>query len=68
VEDWAEIRRLHRSEGLPINAIAGLMDVSRSTMRGAIALDTAPTYERKLAESIVDAVEPNIREPQAGVA
>jgi hypothetical protein len=22
VEDWAEIRRLHRSEGLPVKAVA----------------------------------------------
>jgi hypothetical protein len=27
VEDWAEIRRLHRAEGLPIKAIARLMGV-----------------------------------------
>ena len=29
VEDWAEIRRLHRAEGLPIKQIARMMKVSR---------------------------------------
>jgi transposase len=62
VEDWAEIRRLHRAEGLPIKAIARLMGVSRNTVRTAIASDAAPKYERKPAGSIVDVVEPQIRE------
>ena len=62
VEDWAEIRRLHRAEGLPIKVIARLIGVSRNTVRTAIASDAAPKYERKRAGSIVDAVEPQIRE------
>jgi transposase len=62
VEDWAEIRRLHRAEGLPIKAIARLLGVSRNTVRAAIASDAAPRYERKPAGSVVDAVEPKIRE------
>jgi transposase len=62
VEDWAEIRRLHGAEGLPIKAIARLIGVSRNTVRTAIASDAAPKYERKRAGSIVDAVEPKIRE------
>jgi transposase len=62
VEDWAEIRRLHRAEGLPIKAIARLQGVSRNTVRAAIASDTAPKYTRPPAGSIVDAVEPKIRE------
>ncbi len=28
VEDWAEIRRLHRSEGMPIKVIARVMGCS----------------------------------------
>jgi len=32
VEDWAEIRRLHRAEGLPIRMIAWVMKVSRNTV------------------------------------
>jgi transposase len=62
VEDWAEIRRLHRAEGMPIKAIARVMGVSRNTVRSAIASDGPPRYVRKPAGSIVDGVEPRIRE------
>jgi transposase len=62
VEDWAEIRRLHRSERLPIKAIARVMGCSRNTVRAALASDGPPKYERARAGSIVDAVEPRIRE------
>jgi transposase len=62
VEDWAEIRRLHRAEGLAIKAIARLLGISRNTVRAAIASDGPPRYERKPAGSVVDAVEPRIRE------
>ena len=37
VEDWAEIRRLHRAEQMPIKAIARVMGVSRNTGRAAAA-------------------------------
>ena len=62
MEDWAEIRRLHRSEGMPIKAIARVLGVSRNTVRAAIASAGAPKYERSPSGSIVDAVEPRIRE------
>jgi transposase len=62
VEDWAEIRRLHRAEGMPVKAIARLLGISRNTVRSAIASDGVPRYERKPGGSIVDAVEPRIRE------
>jgi transposase len=62
VEDWAEIRRLHRSEQMPIKVIARVLGISRNTVRAAIASDGPPRYERKLAGSIVDAVEPRVRE------
>jgi transposase len=62
VEDWAEIRRLHRAEQMPIKAIARVMGVSRNTVRAAIASDRPPKYERPAKGSIVDAVEPRIRE------
>jgi transposase len=61
VENWAEIRRLHRAEGLPIREIARVMGVSRNTVRAAVASDGPPKYERPRAGSIVDAVEPRIR-------
>jgi transposase len=62
VEDWAEIRRLHRAEGLPVKAIARLLGISRNTVRAAIASDAPPKYERRPAGSVVDAVEPRVRE------
>jgi transposase len=62
VENWAEIRRLHRAEGLPIREIARVMGVSRNTVRAAVASDGPPRYQRPRAGSIVDAVEPRIRE------
>jgi transposase len=62
VEDWAEIRRLRRSEQMPISQIARVLGVSRNTVRSALASDGPPKYERRPAGSIVDAVEPRIRE------
>jgi len=62
VEDWAEIRRLHRAEGLPIKVIARTLGVSRNTVRAAVASKGPPKYERKPGGSIVDAAEPRIRE------
>jgi hypothetical protein len=34
VEDWAEIRRLRRAEGLSISEVARVLGVSRNTVRG----------------------------------
>jgi transposase len=62
VEDWAEIRRLRRAEKLSITQIARELKVSRNTVYAALESDAPPKYERKPAESIVDAVEPRIRE------
>ena len=62
VENWAEIRRLHRAEGLPIREIARVMGVSRNTVRAAVASDGPPKYERRPQGSVVDAAEPRIRE------
>ena len=62
VEDWAEIRRLRRAEGLSISQIGRVLGVSRNTVRAAIASDGPPRYVRRSAGSIVDVVEPRIRE------
>ena len=61
VEDWAEIRRLHRAEGLPIKLIARTLGISRNTVRAALASDGPPKYERKPAGSAVDAFDDAIR-------
>ena len=62
MEDWAEIRRLHRAEGMPIKAIVRRTGVSRNAVRRALAADRPPRYERPAEGSLVDAVEPQIRE------
>ena len=62
VEDWAEIRRLHRSEELPIKMIARVLGVSRNTVRSALASDGPPKYRREPVGSVVDEVEPRVRE------
>jgi len=62
VENWAEIRRLHRAEGLPIREIARVLGVARNTVRAAIASDGPPKYERPRKGSVADAAEPRIRE------
>ncbi|MBA3844956.1 MAG: helix-turn-helix domain-containing protein, partial [Actinobacteria bacterium] len=62
VEDWAEIRRLHRAEQMSISQIARVVGVSRNTVRAALASDAPPKYERTPAGSIVDVVEPRVRE------
>jgi transposase len=62
VEDWAEIRRLYRAEGLPIKQIARVMKVSRNTVRAALRSDGPPRYERAPRGSVADAFEPRIRE------
>jgi transposase len=62
VEDWAEIRRLHRAEGMPVRAIARKLGVGRNTVRRALAAEGPPRYQRPAKGSVVDAVEPRIRE------
>jgi transposase len=62
VEDWAEIRRLHRSERLPISEIARVLGISRNTVKAALASDGPPKYQRAPAGSVVDEAEPRIRE------
>jgi transposase len=61
VEEWAEIRRLHRAEGMSIKAIARKLQVARNTVRGAVRSTQPPRYVRVGTGSIVDVVEPQIR-------
>jgi transposase len=62
VEDWAEIRRLHRADGLPIKQIARIKNVSRNTVRAALRSDAPPKYEREPKGSVADGFEPRVRE------
>lgn len=61
MEDWAEIRRLHRAENVPIKAIARQLGIARNTVRAALASDTPPKYQRAGKQSLVDAAEPEVR-------
>jgi transposase len=62
VEDWAEIRRLYRAEGMAIKAIARVMGCSKNTVKSALRAEAPPSYARPARGSLVDAVEPRIRE------
>jgi transposase len=62
VEDWAEIRRLHRGEQLPIAQIARMLGISRNTVKAALASEGPPKYRRPPTASVADAFEPRIRE------
>lgn len=61
MEDWAEIRRLHRAERMAMKAICRRLGVSRNTVRKAVASHEPPRYQRAAKGSFVDAVEPQIR-------
>lgn len=61
MEDWAEIRRLHRAENVPIKGIARQLGIARNTVRAALASDTPPKYQRAGKQSLVDAAEPEVR-------
>ena len=61
MEDWAEIRSLHRVEGLPIKAIVRRLGISRNAVRRALASQGPPKYSRLPRGSTVDVFEPRIR-------
>ncbi|KLI03996.1 MULTISPECIES: IS21 family transposase [Mycolicibacterium] len=51
MEDWAEIRRLYRSEKLSQAAIARRLSLSRNTVAKAVKADAPPRYERASVSS-----------------
>lgn len=62
VEGWAEIRRLRRSEQMPIAQIARVLGISRNTAKSALASDGPSKYRRPPKGSVADDFEPRIRE------
>ena len=54
MEDWAEIRRLHGSDGMPIKAIFRKLRVSRNTVRRAFAASGPPRYQRPATGLVTD--------------
>ncbi|MEU6325457.1 IS21 family transposase [Streptomyces sp. NPDC047009] len=61
VEDWAEIRRLHRAEGVPIKEISRRLGVARNTVRAALNSDRPPVFQRAPRGQVADAYEPQMR-------
>ncbi|MFJ9732778.1 IS21 family transposase [Streptomyces sp. NPDC101171] len=61
VEDWPEIRRLHRAESVPSKEIARRLGVARNTVRAALNSDRPPKYEREPRGQVADAYEPQMR-------
>lgn len=64
MEDWAEVRRLHRADKMPIKATVRHLGLSRNygARCAALRADRPPHHERAPAGSIVDAVELQMRE------
>jgi transposase len=62
MENRAEIRRLHRAEGIPIKAVVRRLGISKNTVKSALACEEPPKYERPPKGSAVDAFDPRIRE------
>lgn len=61
MENWAQIRQLHRVEGMPIKAISRRLGISRNAVRRALASVEPPRYQRPAKGSAVDAFDPAIR-------
>lgn len=62
MEDWAEIRVLHRRDGLSKREIARRLGISRVTVDRALASDRPPRYSRPAVETSFTPVEPLVRE------
>jgi transposase len=62
VEQWAEVRRMHRVERLSIREISRRTGLHRRTIRRALASDEPPRYRRLSTPSKLDAFKPWIEE------
>jgi transposase len=61
VEDWADIRRLHRSEGLSIKEIVRRTGRARNTVRDALRSEGPPSYARPERPWAIDEFDDDIR-------
>jgi hypothetical protein len=62
VQDWAQVRYLHGSEGMSIRAIAARLGLSRDTVARAVASSSPPRYSRVLGPSAFDSFEGHVRQ------
>src|SRR4030088_3572150 len=62
VEDWVEIRRLSRSEGMPIKARARVLGISKHTVRRGVGAPGPPENVRAGTGSAVDEFVSRIKE------
>ena len=65
LKDWAEIRRLHRADEIPIKAIARRLGIMRNTIKSALTSVGPPKYGRAAKGSAVDEFEPRSHAPLA---
>lgn len=62
VDEWAEIRRLHRVEGMSIRAISRRLRVARETVMRAVRANGPPVYRRARQPSKLDPFKGRIAE------
>lgn len=62
VDEWAEIRRLHRVEGMSIRGISRRLRVARETATRALRANGPPAYRRKTQPSKLDPFKGRIAE------
>lgn len=62
VEQWAEIRRMHRGERCSIREISRVTGLHRETIRRALTADAPPSYQRAPGPSKLDPLKPFIEE------
>jgi transposase len=62
VEQWAEIRRMHLVEQVPIKEIVRRTGLARNTVRAALRSKAPPRYERQGRPSKLEPFKPQIEE------
>lgn len=61
MDDWAQFRRPHEAEGMPIEAIVRRLGTRRNTVGATLASESSPAHRRAAKGSLADDVEPQAR-------